>query len=467
MAVGYASGAGSHAGVNHSTPAWRRIPPLPGVATGGAAGAGGSNRVENGRDRNPAKGWCSALSWRCVVTHTLSPDQTAAHAAICAAIDRGQEVVTLVGPAGSGKTTLMAAVLDTYAPKRHTVLVCPSGKAASVLSSKTGRMATTIHKALYSGVKDEDDELVFTSPGPPCEPGGLVICDEASMVGVDLHGEMVSNLPSGAQLLYVGDREQLPPVNQSWGPNFDTPDAALSTVHRQAEQSPILQLATAIRTRQRFADWVPGTCECGGGDPVAWLSARASQDATLLAYTNKTRVDTNQRVRASLGRRHKLEVGDRVVCLLNNSDVGMMNGEVGVVTKISRSDRASINLKAEVYNIELDGIIAARINLDMLGGAVRDFNAWKNWRGGRGAWKNRRGGRGSIIDRKFPKIDDVLHIDHGWCLTVHKSQGSEWSEVGFIADGGYRWLKSQNPADARRLAYTAVTRARDSLRIFA
>jgi exodeoxyribonuclease-5 len=397
------------------------------------------------------------------MTAPLSPDQMTAHAAICAAIDRGQKVTTLVGPAGSGKTTLMAAVLDTYAPKRHTVLVCPSGKAASVLSSKTGRVATTIHKALYSGVKDEDDELVFTLPGPPCEPGGLVICDEASMVGVDLHDELVGNLPKGAQLLYVGDREQLPPVNQSWGPGFDAPDAALTTVHRQAEQSPILQLATAIRTRQHFAGWVPGACESGAGDPVAWLAARAEQDATLLAYTNKTRTDANQRVRAALGRRQKLEVGDRVVCLLNNSDVGMMNGEVGIITKISRSGRASVKLKAEVYNIELDGIINARINLDMIGGAVRDFNVWKNRRGGRGG----RGGRGSLIDRKTTKMGDVLHIDHGWCLTVHKSQGSEWSEVGFIADGGYRWLKSKSPDDARRLAYTAVTRARDSLRIFA
>jgi ATP-dependent exoDNAse (exonuclease V) alpha subunit len=99
----------------------------------------------------------------------------------------------------------------------------------------------------------------------------------------------------------------------------------------------------------------------------------------------------------------------------------------------------------------------------MIGGAVRDFNVWKNRRGGRGG----RGGRGSLIDRKTTKMGDVLHIDHGWCLTVHKSQGSEWSEVGFIADGGYRWLKSKSPDDARRLAYTAVTRARDSLRIFA
>ena len=387
----------------------------------------------------------------------LSPDQMTAHAAICAAIDRGQKVTTLVGPAGSGKTTLMAAVLDTYARKRDTVLVCPSGKAASVLSSKTGRVATTIHKALFSGVNDEDDELVFTSPGPPCEPGGLVICDEASMVGVDLHDDLVGNLPRGAQLLYVGDREQLPPVNQAWGPDFDAPDAALTTVHRQAEQSPILQLATAIRTRQNFAGWVPGTCESGAGDPVAWLAARAEQDATLLTYTNKTRADTNQRVRAALGRRQKLEVGDRVVCLLNNGTLGMMNGEVGVIIKLSRSDRATIDLKAEVYDVELDIGIVARINLDMIGGPVRDFNAWKN----------RHGGRGSLIDRKGTKLDDVLHIDHGWCLTVHKSQGSEWSEVGFIADGGYRWLKSKSPADARRLAYTAVTRARDSLRIFA
>ena len=124
--------------------------------------------------------------------------------------------------------------------------------------------------------------LVFDGKQAPCPPGGLVICDEASMVDERLHRDLLDHLPPGAQLLYVGDREQLPPVEGTWGPDFTTPTAVLETIHRQAEQSPILSLATAIREGRRWSGWVEGECERGGGDPVGWLCERLDSDATLI-----------------------------------------------------------------------------------------------------------------------------------------------------------------------------------------
>ena len=375
----------------------------------------------------------------------LSEDQEAARAAVMAALATGQQVVTMVGPAGSGKTTMMFAVLEgVEALGRETVLVCPTGKAASVLRDKTEMHATTIHKALYGGVDEDGAELVFSSPHPPCGAGGLVVCDEASMVGKPLHDDLVGQLPKDAQLLYVGDREQLPPVNQPWGPNFDAPDAALTEVHRQAQDSPILSLATAIRTGQAWSGWGED-CVRERGDPVAWLVERAEQDATLLAYTNKTRQAMNHGVRAALGRDGALVVGDRVVCLLNSDGLGIMNGEVDTVVEVRQNKRSSKRYKARVVSVEFASGIKARVNLDLLGGKVSDFKMWA---------------------RRVDNDDDLIHIDYGYCLTVHKSQGSEWDEVGFIADGGFQWLKSKDPSEARRLAYTAVTRASKRLRIF-
>jgi exodeoxyribonuclease-5 len=380
----------------------------------------------------------------------LSEDQAKAAHDIAAAVDSGQLASVLVGPAGSGKTTLMQHVMDQFAQKRGCVLLAPTGKAASVLQSKTGRMASTIHKALFGGVDEDGEELVFKEPGPPCLAGDLVVVDEASMVGESLHRTLVEQLPKGAQLLYVGDKEQLPPVNEAWGPNFDSPDAELTQVHRQAEKSPILRLATAIRTRRGFTGWTDGACERGTGRPVQWLAERAKGDATLLAYTNKTRRELNAKVREALGLHKSIPcIGDRVVCLLNSTALGIMNGEVATIDSVRPSAWASQRYGGDVWVAELSTGQTARFNTDLLGASAGAFKRWRD------RVKARKG-----------DVDNLLHIDFGWCLTVHKSQGSEWQSVGFVADGGYQWLKRKNPDDARRLAYTAVTRARSELRIF-
>ena len=383
------------------------------------------------------------------VQPSLSDDQQTARDAVHDAIGAGKPVTVLVGPAGSGKTTLMTTILDDYqrgSRRREVVLVCPTGKAASVLAAKTGRSTSTVHRAIYGGPSEDGEELVFSNPSPPCSPGGLVVCDEASMVGRSLHQDLLAQMPRGAQLLYVGDREQLPPVNQPWGPNFDTPDAALTQVHRQAEGSPILSLATSIRLRQKgWAGWVPGVCEREPGQPVEWLTERIDEDATLLAYTNRTRSSLNKDVRLRLGRKELLEVGDRVVCLLN-SKLGMMNGEVATVVDLTRSERSSRRYSGDVWVVGLDNGLKARVNLALLGARVSAFRGWSD----------------NVSDS-----DDLLHLDYGFCLTVHKSQGSEWKHVGFVPCSGFAWLKRKDPDEARRLAYTAVTRASEHLRIFA
>ncbi|MFT4978005.1 MAG: ATP-dependent exoDNAse (exonuclease V) alpha subunit [Myxococcota bacterium] len=374
----------------------------------------------------------------------LSEDQEAARSQIHAALEGGAQVSVLVGPAGSGKTTLMRTLLDDIGQKRQVVLLCPTGKAAARLSEVTGRPAATIHRALYGRVESDGTHLTFGAARAPCLPGGLIVCDEASMVSASLHADLIGQLPTGAQLLYVGDREQLPPVRGEWGPDFTAPTAALEAIHRQAAESPIIQLAHAIRHGRSWAGWEAGLCERRvGGEPVRWLTERltASVDATLITTTNQRRSALNAAVRAELGLDEApLSPGDRIVNLINQDTMGLMNGEVRVVEKAHRAAGPSWMHRAELWEVVLDGE-TAMINVDLIGAPVPAFKKW------RGRKKN---------------LGKLLHVDYGFCLTVHKAQGSQWSDVGFVSCPAFRRLP-----DRRRLAYTAVTRAAERLCIFA
>ncbi len=373
---------------------------------------------------------------------TLSPDQREALSTLHQTLAAEERVLVLVGPAGSGKTTLLRALLSDLR-RREVALLCPTGKAAARLTEVTGRPAQTIHRAIYGRVSSVGDRLVFGGKRAPCPPGGLVICDEASMVDTALHEDLLDHLPPGAQILYVGDREQLPPVRGAWGPDFTAPTAALETIHRQAEASPILGLATAIRRGQRWNAWRPGRCERLRGDPAAWLTEALTEgaDATLITATNQRRRALNANVRRALGRDGPLAPGDRLVCLYNNIDVGMMNGEVDeVVTARPSAGRAWLH-GGKPWEVKLAERGDVIVNTVLLGAPLDAFRSWRGKRSG--------------------PLERALHVDYGFCLTVHKAQGSQWDRVGFVSCGAFRRMR-----DRKRLAYTAVTRASERLTIF-
>jgi exodeoxyribonuclease-5 len=384
----------------------------------------------------------------------LSTDQVQALEDLTAALATGKPISVFVGPAGSGKTTIMKELIKEQAKTRDVVLCCPTGKAASVLAEKTGLDVSTIHSAIYGYVEEvtkEDDnsdenveketKLVFGKPKCPVAAGGLVVVDEASMVGSALHNELTryTFMAPGAQILYVGDREQLPPVNDTWGADFKNPDAALTKIHRQAEGSAILTLSQAIREKKGFNGW-NDTCRTDdGGDPVEWMVERANDDATLQTYTNKNRKALNNAVRHALGRTDAIEVGDRIVCLLNSKGTNIMNGEVRTVTAVKVCDtytKLTLCDGNEVY-----------VNPELFGAKTL---LWKEW----------------VATLPFQRRRRALHIDYGYCLTVHKSQGSQWEDVAFCVGSSFNWLKRKDPETARRLSYTAVTRASDNLVIF-
>ena len=174
----------------------------------------------------------------------------------------------LQGYAGTGKTTLVSALIQTLPQlKVRTVLLAPTGRAAKVLSNYSGRQALTIHKKIYATTADANG-LLRCSRIPNKHAYTLFIVDEASMIGEDndsgrnLLDDLVSYVKEGShcRLMLIGDTAQLPPVGSPISPalnceylsrmaNLNIYTAELTEVVRQAETSGILFNSTLIRNQ--------------------------------------------------------------------------------------------------------------------------------------------------------------------------------------------------------------------------
>lgn len=422
----------------------------------------------------------------------LSDDQQVARDAVLAALRAGREAITLSGPAGSGKTTLMRTLIDDLEDAgRRVMLLAPTGKAAARLRDLTGRETTTIHRPLYKRiVVRADGSPEFHDPRSIADGRVVVVVDEASMVGTRLYRDLVRGLPTGAQLLCVGDREQLPPVQDTWGADFAAPTALLTQVHRQAEGSPIIRLATAIRTGQDWRD-VPATdrVDAQGGysrahgtvdSAASWLAFQRAKgvDATLLTFANNTRRAVNDAVRRARGLDHEaIAPGDVLVCTRNHYGVGLMNGETRTVARVDWRpldtvdfddwgdpiayhkwvDASAVRWRttdvavdpAEVDPDDADTVRPVYVVPEFLGTGW-SVDAWDH-----------------LQNKGDPDIRNrVMQAEWGECLTVHKSQGSQWQAVGVVHDRSLAGMATRDPDTYRRIMYTAATRAARKLVIF-
>ena len=392
----------------------------------------------------------------------LSEDQANALEIVLSRLKNGSRETILVGPAGSGKSTLTKEIADLCGMR--CVLGAPTGRAARVLQEKTGRTAATIHRLLYSAFHydKETKKLLFLRPTPPCNPGEVLIIDEASMVGSRIYRELVAQVPLDARILWIADREQLPPVQDTHGVRLELPDAALTQVHRQAEGSVIIQYATAVRQgggrawEERYQHDNPDLAIYEDLESaVEWIvdARERDEDATLLTYTHRIRSEVNDAVRHRLGlAKEPISVGDRLVVRTNNYALGLMNGETVTVRAIHDVSKGHREMPSGTrYEIELEELpdLSVFTFREHIEAGADVFQAWKQ-----AETKSRR------------KPDLYLHVHYGQCLTVHSAQGSQWKSVGFISDGAYRRLTRERPEEGRRFLYTAITRAQTSLAVF-
>lgn len=323
-----------------------------------------------------------------------------------------KDEVTLGGRAGCGKTTViqhLVQLLPEFAVCAYT------GKATNVLRSKGVEKATTIHKLIYKPIVDQDNKVHFgIADGVDCE--GIIV-DEASMVSRAIYEDLKS---FGKPMVFVGDHGQLEPIGDDFNLMGD-PDIRLETIHRNAGE--IAHFAEYVRQGYRPSSWAVRN---PGGGKVRFLprgshmSVATEVDQVICAY-NKTRAEVNSRVREALGRGARPEKGDRVMCLRNNSTKGLFNGMQGTIRRLSKKFRMIFRADDENFDVAYDPAVFGQVKYE--------FNG----------------------DRDAP-----MPFDYSYCITGHKSQGSEFESVLVMEQRCDLW-------DHRRWAYTAASRAKNSL----
>lgn len=384
----------------------------------------------------------------------LTGDQQAAIDGILEWLESGREQEkSLGGYAGTGKTTVINHLLFNHAEDiaEHVgplvATAAFTGKAASVLRSK-GLPGQTLHSLMYKlagtrvvsaakGGSDIPNPFGKSAPAAKrteldfrCVPAigcDFVIVDEASMINRRLRDDLISY---GKPVLWVGDMGQLEPIGDN--PNLMAdPDFRLEKIHRQAEHSDIIKLSVGVR-----AGWSPAQFKPQGelgrevviGDRTTFNRSLEGADQIICGY-NETRHITNKKVRKMQGRVDVVEPGDRVICLRNNADVGVFNGMICHVTAVKKIGDDTITASVE------DGAGAEFSDLTMV---------------------RRQFGANNISTGSFRPRDYETMWDYGYCVTAHKSQGSEYRRVLVMEEIHSQW-------DANRWRYTAITRAANRL----
>lgn len=378
---------------------------------------------------------------------TLSPGQKEA---VTAALTGGLTVIT--GGPGTGKTTIIRAITAALEEAGLSFsLAAPTGRAGKRMSDATGYESSTIHRLLEYNpqegfVRNKDFPL----------DGDAIIIDEMSMVDVPLMHAFLNAVPLNTRLVLVGDADQLPSVGcgdvlRDVIRSGALPVISLTEIFRQAQTSKIIINAHRINngdmpylddpdsdfifeeelTPEQVADAVRDICErryrsFGIGDPLSDMQVLAPMKKGPAGVENLNRVLQAALNPPSLKKADYtfgtmlLREGDKIMQIKNNykqewtryekdgssrDGVGVFNGDIGTVMRIDRLNRMLVILFDD----------------------------------------------GRVAQYDFTQNDE---LDLAYCISIHKSQGSEFPVVLMALSPGAPMLLNRN------LLYTGVTRAK-------
>ena len=387
------------------------------------------------------------------------------------------EVFILRGYAGTGKTSLVGALVKTMDQlQQKAVLLAPTGRAAKVFSSYAGHPAFTIHKKIYRQQSFSNETSNF-SINDNLATNTLFIVDEASMISNEgLSGSMFGTgrllddliqfvySGQGCRLLLMGDTAQLPPVGEELSPALFAD--ALKGYGLEVREVDLTQVVPDIKM-------VPGTELI---DAITSCYDHDGMDETIVICRSNKRANLyNNGIRAQiLWREDELNTGDMLMIAKNNyywteqyKEMDFIaNGEIAVVRRVRKTremygfrfaevtlrfpDQNDFELDANLLldTLHSDSPALPKVDNDRLFYTIlEDYADISNKR-----------------DRmKKMKADphyNALQVKYAYAITCHKAQGGQWQNV--FLDQGYMTDEYLTP-DYFRWLYTAFTRATKTL----
>jgi len=371
------------------------------------------------------------------------------------------------GYAGTGKTHLLCELRNeifTFDRRIHVAYATFTGKASSVLKIKlTENNALrdndyigTIHGLMYKPKTKYDsrlkthviigwklinfDEFFYD----------IIIIDEGSMVSKEI---WIDLRKLGVPIIVVGDHGQLPPVSEKAFSLMTKPDFILEKIHRQAEDNPIIQLSAFVRKNGYIPHdnvWSPGVFK------IPWEHQKTQEvfndlnhdeKIIILCGFNTTRCGLNQKIRNRMGYKKETPYpGERIVCLKNNHDLKLMNGQIGTMLWLMPEDEGLYRL-----TIDVDGENDPyEVMANMISFGQATYTTFNN---------------DADTKEKLEYAKEhgfrLDYFDFGYCISVHKSQGSEWEKVILFEQRTPRW----DDEYYKRWLYTGITRAKEKLMV--
>jgi exodeoxyribonuclease-5 len=427
-------------------------------------------------------------------------------------INRGQkEAFLFKGYAGTGKTTLLSALVKA-APKLgyETVLLAPTGRAAKVLASYSGKQAFTIHKKIYHP-KVTPNGLLYLNRLRNYHKRTLFIIDEASMIqgakapadgqffsDSDLLTDLIEYVYSGENctLLLIGDVAQLPPVGMDVSPAMEVKylstnfgilvrNFELTEVMRQSLDSGILANATIIRKKILGENYFLPIFALNGFKDIRLLNGPELEDALMSAHSgfgsdnsivitrsNKRANIYNREIRHRiLYREQEISAGDFMMVVKNNyfwlpaeSPAGFIaNGDVIEIMKLKRTSEWYGFHFAEAIIRLVDYPDQPEIEVKLLLDVIMAESAALSFTDNQRLFEEVSKDYDNIPDRrqrnekvKNNPFYNALQVKFAYALTCHKTQGGQWETI-FIDQP---FLKDDKvDKEFLRWLYTAVTRA--------
>ena len=424
--------------------------------------------------------------------------------------DREERTVfVLRGSAGTGKTTLAAAVVRALMSlQQKLVLMAPTGRAAKVFSGYAGTSAYTIHKRIYRQKTAGDMSAFSLNINQSTET--LFMVDEASMVSNEgfsdtfgsgcLLDDLIQFVYGGrnCRLVLIGDRAQLPPVGEEESPalmsgvlegyGLKVYEVDLNQVLRQSEESGILWNATEVRCMMAEDQWGLPKIRIEGFDDIQVMPGNELIEALATSYSrvgvDETMVVTRSNKRANiynqgirnqvLDREDELCTGDQIMIVKNNyywteqsKEIAFIaNGDHAVVQRVRHIHElygfrfAEVTMMLPDYdNYEL----TATVLLDTLTSEAPALT---------------REQQQQLFDKvmedymdvpfkadrlkkiKQDKYYNALQIKFAYAATCHKTQGGQWAHI--YIDQGYM-TDDMLTTDYIHWLYTALTRATEKV----